>query len=189
MKTSLLLLLASCVLLSYAGEVPADYVGSKKCKICHNKVKVGQQYDIWEKGPHAKSFETLKSEQAINIAKGLGIAEPPEKAAACLSCHVSGWSTASGYKLEVDPLDKKALKVNTDLARVGCESCHGPGSLYKSKKTMIGIANGELKGGDHGLINIVSETCTACHNSDSPTYKPFVFEERVKEIVHPTPTK
>lgn len=164
-----------------------DYVGSKKCKICHSKPEAGEQYSIWESGPHATSFETLKNEKSKAIAKKMGLSTPPESSPECLRCHVSGWGEASGYQLNVDPLDKRAVKKNADLARVGCESCHGPGKDYKSKKTMQAIYDGTLDGASVGLKPIVPESCTSCHNSDSPTYKPFDFELRVKEIKHLIP--
>lgn len=165
-----------------------DYIGSDKCKICHKKETAGQQYAIWTKGPHASSFETLKNDQSKEIAKKMGLTVAPEKAPQCLKCHVTGWGDG-GYQLEVDPADKRGVKRNTDLARVGCEACHGAGKKYKSKKTMLGIYNGELKGEDYGLLPIIESSCTNCHNEESPTYKKFVFEERVKEIVHPVPPR
>ena len=189
MKKLMLFMLLFTSVIVFGQNKTAEYVGSKKCKICHSKPEVGSQYGIWAEGPHANAFETLKSDAAKAITKKMGIKEAPETAAACLACHVTGWGTASGYQLEVDPLDKKAVKTNTDLASVGCESCHGAGSLYKSKKTMIAITAGEVKGETVGLTNITAKTCTVCHNSDSPTYKPFDFAVRVKEVAHPAPKK
>lgn len=184
MKTlHFLILLLTCGLL-----FGADYIGSDKCKICHKKETAGEQYPIWEKGPHARSFETLKSDQSKAIAKKMGLKVAPDQAPECLKCHVTGWGDG-GYQLDVDPADARAVKTNDDLARVGCESCHGAGKEYKSKKTMLGIYNGELKGEDFGLTTITAKTCTSCHNPDSPTYKKFVYEERVKEIVHPVPPR
>ena len=183
----LFLLLVTAVV--FAQEKSAEYVGSKKCKICHSKAEVGGQYGIWEKGPHASSLETLKSDASKAIAKKMGLKVPADQAPECLSCHVTGWGTASGYQLKVDPLDKKAVKKNADLASVGCESCHGAGSLYKSKKKMISISAGEIKGETLGLTSINAKTCTVCHNSDSPTYKAFDFAVRVKEVAHPAPKK
>ena len=54
---------------------------------------------------------------------------------------------------------------------------------------MIAIANGSVKGETVGFNTITEETCTTCHNSDSPTFKPFDFATRVKEIAHPAPKK
>ena len=189
MKKMLIVLLVLTVGMVYAQPATGDYVGSKKCKICHSKAEVGSQYSIWEKGLHANSMETLKTAAAQAIAKKMGLKTSADQAPECLSCHVTGWGTESGYQLSVDPLDKRAVKKNKDLSRVGCESCHGAGSLYKSKKKMIAIADGSVKGETLGLNTITEATCTVCHNSDSPTFKPFDFAARVKEIAHPAPEK
>ncbi|NQV30427.1 MAG: hypothetical protein HQ508_06030 [Candidatus Marinimicrobia bacterium] len=189
MKKLVLLFLTFASILVFAQEVPSEYVGSKKCKICHSKAEVGSQYGLWEKGPHAKSLETLKTDAAKAIAKKMGLKEAPENSDACLKCHVTGWGDPSGYQLTVDPLDKRAVTTNENLASVGCESCHGAGSLYKSKKDMVAIGDGSVKGETLGLVAIKAETCTVCHNAKSPTYKPFVYADRVKEIAHPAPGK
>ncbi len=189
MKKLILLLLSLASILVIGQEAKPEYVGSKKCKICHSKAEVGAQYSKWANGPHAGSLETLKTDASKAIAKKMGIKVAPEKAPECLVCHVTGWGSASGYQLEVDPLNKKAVKKNAALEAVGCESCHGAGSLYKSKKKMIAIADGTVKGETLGLTNINEKTCTTCHNSDSPTYKPFDYAVRVKEVAHPAPEK
>ncbi len=46
--------------------------------MCHKGTKKGNVFEKWEKGPHAKAFETLKK-------KG------EEKNPECLSCHVTGF--------------------------------------------------------------------------------------------------
>ena len=189
MKKLILLLMSLCVTVAFSQDVTGDYVGSKKCKICHSKTEVGAQYSKWENGPHATSLETLKTAAAKAIAKKMGLKVDPDQAPECLVCHVTGWGTESGYQLTVDPLDKKAVKKNDDLSRVGCESCHGAGSEYKSKKVMVAITAGTTKGSTVGLTTITAETCTACHNKKSPTYKPFDFAVRVKEVAHPAPEK
>jgi DnaJ-class molecular chaperone len=89
--------------------------------------------------------------------------------------------------LDVDPANARAVKVNNDLARIGCESCHGPGNAYKSKKTMLLVSNGEIDCKDLGFLKTDQTSCKKCHNEDSPTYKPFDFTVRVKEIMHPYP--
>lgn len=189
MKRMLIVLLILAVGMAYAQTATGEHIGSKKCKMCHSKAEVGSQYSIWEKGPHSGSFETLKTDAAKAIAKKMGLKVSPDQAPKCLSCHVTGWGTESGYQLEVDPLNKKAVKKNNDLSRVGCESCHGAGSLYKSKKTKAAIAAGTITGESVGLITITEKTCTVCHNSDSPTYKPFDYAVRIKEVAHPAPEK
>lgn len=152
------------LLIAQQEEKKFEYVGSKKCQICHKSEKSGNQWEKWSEGPHAKAFETLASEKAKNIAKEKGI-EDPQKAEECLSCH-NGWDGEEA---------------------VGCEDCHGPGSEYKSMKVMKGIFKGELKPEDYGLVRPTEETCKKCHNEQSPTYKEFKSEEFFKQIAHPVP--
>jgi len=189
MKKMLVVLLILSVGMVYSQTDTAEYVGSKKCKICHSKEEVGSQYSIWENGPHARSMESLKTDAAKAIAKKMGLKVAPDQAPECLSCHVTGWGTESGYQITVDPLDKKAVKVNEDLASVGCESCHGAGSLYKSKKTKAAIADGTITRESVNLLTISEKSCTVCHNKKSPTYKPFDYAVRIKEVAHPAPGK
>ena len=52
------------------------YVGVAKCRSCHKKELIGNQFEEWQKGPHAKAFTTLKGDKAIKIAKEKGLAKP-----------------------------------------------------------------------------------------------------------------
>jgi len=165
-KVMMLLLVSAGLLIAEETEKKFEYVGTKKCKICHKSEKSGNQWGKWSEGPHAKAFETLASEESKKIAEKMGI-EDPQKSDKCLSCH-NGWDGEEA---------------------VGCEDCHGPGSEYKSMKVMKGIFKGELKGEDYGLVTITEETCKKCHNENSPTYKEFKFEEFLKQIAHPVPEK
>ena len=99
----------------FAAPKEANYVGSAKCKTCHNADKNGAQYKIWESKAHAKAYADLKTDAAKAKAKAAGI-EDPLKSEKCLSCH----TTAAG---------KKNVDASYDITEgVGCESCHGPGS-------------------------------------------------------------
>jgi hypothetical protein len=167
--------------LGTAGVAGADakYVGASKCKTCHKKELIGDQYGAWEKSAHAKAFELLKGEKAKEVAAAKGIAGAPHEAAECLECH----ATAQG--LSAAQVAAKPLKVEDG---VQCESCHGPGSDYKKKKTMAdhaaSVAAGMWEPGKKEAI------CTACHNDKSPTWdaaKGFDFEARKKDIAHPIP--
>jgi len=187
MKRALFFLLIVALGLAFA-QADANYIGSKKCKICHNKAEKGSQYDKWSAGPHAGAFETLKNDESKAIAKKMGLKTAPEKSPECLVCHVTGWGGNGGYSLDVDPADTRAVRTNDDLASVGCESCHGPGSLYKSKSKMVAIQTGELDGATLGMFTPDEANCVSCHNEKSPTYKKFDFKVRVKEIDHDDPT-
>ena len=161
-----------------AGKEP-QYVGAKKCKTCHKKELIGNQYGAWEEAKHSKAFESLKGEKALEIAKEKGLSAPPHEAPECLKCH----ATAYGE----DP-SKFASKPLNPEDGVQCESCHGPGSLYRKKKTMSdhdkSVAAGMWEPGEDEKI------CQKCHNKDATGWDPeegFNFEERKEEIAHNIP--
>jgi hypothetical protein len=184
MKTSIRILMMAAFILTAGQAEAADkeplYVGAKKCRTCHKKELIGNQYGEWEKGPHAEAFDKLKSEDAVKIAKEKGIAGPPHQADECLKCHV----TAYGEDAARFSKGKKLKAADG----VQCESCHGPGSLYRKKKVMSdhekSIAAGMWEPGEDEKI------CTGCHNDESPTWdaeKGFDYEKRKEEIAHAIP--
>lgn len=170
-KTLVILLLAFFAF----GTLPAQdfkYIGAPKCKMCHNKPPKGEQYNVWLKGPHANAMKTLANEESKKIAADKGIADPTTDPA-CIKCH----STVG----HIDASLVAGIKIDEG---VSCESCHGPGSRYKGASVM---KNQELAM-KNGLILPTEEVCLKCHNKESPTYKPFNFEEKVALIAHPDPT-
>ncbi|MFQ5599343.1 MAG: multiheme c-type cytochrome [Candidatus Krumholzibacteriia bacterium] len=151
------------------------YVGVKKCGMCHKAKAKGNQLGKWEDSKHAKAFETLATEKALQFAKERGLDKPPQESDECLKCHVTG----HGKPAELfEASFKKELGVQ-------CESCHGPGSDYKKMKIMkdreIAVAA--------GLVIPDEKTYKQCHNEESPAYKGFDFEERFALIAHPNPKK
>jgi hypothetical protein len=164
---------------SGAAKTAHKYTGAKKCKTCHGKELIGDQYAEWQKGEHAKAYETLKGEEAIELAKKKGITGPPHEAEECLKCHVTA------YGAPASAFAKKPLKATDG---VQCESCHGPGKDYQKKKVMSDRKKATAKGmwdpGEDATI------CTACHNDESPTWDPakgFDHEEAKKNVSHPIP--
>jgi hypothetical protein len=131
------------------------------------------QHKAWSESAHAKAFTNLKSADAKVVA---AVAEkmkvelkgPAAESADCVKCHVTGYELAGGY-----PAADSAK--TAAVAAVGCESCHGPGSLHviasKAEKTKF-------------IYKIVSaKMCTECH---TPTMTPkFKYNEMVKSGVHP----
>ncbi len=111
-----------------------SYVGIRRCRNCHRKELMGDQYGAWQKGPHAKTLETLKSAEAVEIATQKGIAAPPHEAAECLKCHVTA------FGVEADRI--RFALAQTD--GVQCESCHGPGNDYRRNRTMA----------DHAIVGL-----------------------------------
>lgn len=189
------ILFALIVLLSFTVAQDFEYVGAAKCKMCHNKSEKGEQYTKWLEGPHSGAFETLKSDESTKIAADMGITGNAWDAPECIKCHTTGFGSG-GYEVMGDdfwnPADddkagKKAVKRMSGLQAVGCESCHGPGSEYKSKKVKEQIVAGEITPESVGLWEVTEELCVTCHNEQSPTFEGFNFEERSAEIAHPRP--
>jgi hypothetical protein len=150
------------------------YVGATVCKPCHNLPKTGKQFDKWMSKPHAQAYKTLANEQSQKIAKEMKIKDA-QKSEKCLKCHVTAYGVP-------DSLLGKKYSIEDGVT---CEACHGPGEKYKSMKIMkdkeLALKN--------GLIEPTEELCVGCHNKESPTYKPFKYEEAVKVIDHSYPEK
>jgi hypothetical protein len=148
------------------------YIGAPKCKMCHMKPAKGNQHGKWLEGPHANAMKTLAGEEAKKIATAKGIADPTTDPA-CIKCHST-----------VGHIDAKLIASIKIDEGVSCESCHGPGSMYKGASVM---KNRELSM-QKGLILPTEEVCKSCHNEESPTYKPFDYAAATAKIAHPDPT-
>lgn len=173
--TKIALTLALMVMFAATSFAQNEFVGVKTCGMCH-KAKTGDQLKIWENSAHAKAFEVLKSDEAKKIAEKKGLGDPSTEAA-CLKCHVTA------YNADASLLGKKYDKEDG----VGCESCHGAGSEYKSNKTMKDHAAAVAAGMTDFSAEGSAEThCKTCHNEESPTFKGFVFAEKWEKIKHPT---
>ncbi len=156
-----------------AEDAEHKFIGVQKCGMCHKSEKKGNQLGQWEASKHAKAFETLASPEALKIAKEKGLDVPPQKADACLKCHVTG----HGMKAELFEASFKPEQ------GVQCETCHGAGSGYKSLKVMKDREASMAA----GLIIPDESTCRRCHNEESPNFKGFDFAKAWAEIAHPNP--
>jgi hypothetical protein len=176
LQLTVLFLLTLGVFFAFGQTPKFKYVGVAKCKTCHNTKKSGKQYTIWKNGPHAKAMESLKSKEALEYAKAHNIADPSTDPK-CIKCH----STMGAIdKSLIDPKGKLTMEEG-----VSCESCHGPGSVYRKRSIMIS----HEKSLANGLILPTKEVCVKCHNKENPFYKPFDFDKYVAKIAHPTPKK
>lgn len=177
-KLNLISFLIAAVLVgtSFGQEKKANsFIGVDACGTCHKTEKQGKQLDIWKNSKHSQAFKTLQTKEADKIAADLGHTTAAAKTDACLKCHVSG-----------NDVDKSLLGEKFKMEDgVQCETCHGPGSNYKSLKVMKSkeeaIANGLM------VHEKVEDFCTSCHNAESPTYVEFKYEEMWAKIQHPTP--
>ncbi len=150
------------------------YVGTKTCRMCHNNAKSGNQYKIWQHSKHAQAYKILLSKKANDYAmKKYG--KKAIKVEKCLTCHTTGSNVAAKFK-------EHRFKVEDG---VQCETCHGPGSAYKSYSVMKSRKKAIAK----GLIIYTdpSKLCVKCHNKENPFYKKFDFNKYWKQIVHNFP--
>jgi hypothetical protein len=138
-----------------------QYIGADKCKICHNKPATGAQYTVWASSKHSQAMKSLNAEQA--------------KDPKCTKCHSTYASVDAGL-----------ISTLTLEEGVSCESCHGPGSAYKSMGNMTNPAAGAKV----GLISVPDEAvCKKCHNAESPNFKGFDYATYKAKISHPNPNK
>jgi hypothetical protein len=169
--TIILIIVFSFALAGFSADTP-EYVGANKCKACHNSEKSGAQYKKWSGAKHSKAYTDLKSDNAKKKAEAMGVKDPltDEK---CLTCH----TTAHGAKNVAD-----SYKIEEG---VGCESCHGPGSLYrkntvmKNQKAAIAV----------GMVIPDEKTCQKCHKADTKGHENKFkdFKTEFAKIAHPIP--
>lgn len=179
------------------GEEKASYVSYKRCGGCHISQK-----DSWLDTSHAKAFESLKPKVKADEKKKAKL--DPNKDYTndkdCIGCHTTGYGDKGGYKPDMPEKKAKFLQA------VGCEMCHGAGSLFRKKhkeaganfrKTKQPTARKELV--DAGQVFDYEEACARCHlnykgsawKGAKEPYTPFTpavdakykfdFEKAVKE--------
>ena len=165
-----------------AGDA-GKYIGAEKCKNCHEAKSKGSQFSAWKATKHAHAFDVLATDEAKKTAKAKGI-DDPQKADACLKCHVTAFGAPAASLA-------KGFPVNLG---VQCETCHGPGE--KHFKARMAAAGEEDAGSewvevpdDEIVKSPTAKTCLACHNEESPSFKPFCFKKRSHEIQHLDPRR
>jgi len=146
-----------------------SYVGVQNCTGCHRGPEMGYQFSRWKLSGHARAYAVLAGPRAREIAQGEGLKVEPQRAPACLRCHVTGYDEATGH-----------LETYTPADGVGCESCHGAGSDYFAEAVM----RDPRAAAAAGLLPVTRETCAPCH--DTAHGQPFDFDEASAEIAHPT---
>ena len=138
-------------LLAAVPTVPDDgprHVGSAACAPCHGAIVAS-----WRATPHGWAHATLER---------TGDAADPE----CLACHVVGWTRDPSRAWQRVASGFASKAATPDLADVGCEACHGPGSAHVADPTNrahFGPARtpGKVwKTPDRG-------TCAACHDPEN----------------------
>jgi hypothetical protein len=172
-KKALLLFCMALFITSIISAQTNKYIGADKCKMCHNKAATGDQYAKWLQDPHSQAIKTLGNQKSLDYAKKNGIADPT-KEAKCLKCHSTFDAVAANLRGGITQADG-----------VSCESCHGPGSTYKSPSIMKNIALAK----QNGLIEPDQALCLKCHNKENPFFKEFNFAAASAKIAHKNPAK
>jgi peroxiredoxin len=134
------------------------YAGSEACKTCHAK-----EHGLWSQSGHAHAVETLEKRNKAGDPK-------------CITCHVTGHGRPGGFP------DGGRPGEHADLARVGCESCHGPGAEHVKAggKQPAGV----LKLGDKCDSCVILQICGSCHDdANDPGFR-FEVEQKIERIRH-----
>jgi len=149
MATLLLLIAASTApdstKVDMADKVKHEFIGAKKCKICHK-----EEYSSWETTSHAKAWDLLKPEE--------------QKKEKCVGCHSTGITTkgvllesvqceachgaGSDYKKK-SIMEDRELSVKNGLIipdSTVCVSCHNERS-----PTFEGFDYVKYRGNDKGI--------------------------------------
>ena len=167
-----------------SAESDHKYAGHMKCKNCHRKEGIGNQYGIWLESAHAKTYETLATDEAKKWAAEAGV-ENPQTDEKCIKCH----TTAHGVP------DAMVSRKFDRTAGVQCEACHGAGKDYRKKKIMVDQDLAVSK----GLVLQSEKVCVTCHNDESPAWDTqrytradgskvgFDYDQAVAKIRHPVP--
>lgn len=138
----------------------AQYVGSNACQSCHAK-----EFETWQASPHAHAVKTL--EQAGKQGN-----------ADCLACHTTAYGKPGGYPAGGTP------ESSPDFARVGCESCHGPGGDHVGESARrVGTI---LSLGDKCDSCVILKVCGTCHDQANDPGFEFEVEKRIEAQRHGT---
>ena len=140
------------------------YVGSDACAGCH-----ASEYATWLSSPHARSLASLESKQQAGA---------PD----CLRCHTTALGKSGGFADSGDLVSFAAE--NADLARVGCESCHGPGADHIGESTAkVGTI---LSLGDKCDSCVILQVCGTCHDAANDPEFEFSVQEKIDRQRHGT---
>lgn len=121
------------------------YTGNMTCIVCHINI-----FSHWKGTKHYAAYETLEKERSqFN----------PE----CVKCHVTGFDYSTGFE---------SIDDTPDLKGVGCESCHGFGSIHTVSAT------------DAPYGKVYEKNCLECHNPEnSPRFEYTPYLDKIKHPV------
>lgn len=122
-----------------------SFIGSAACGECHEEQF--ENYHTYSKKAH--SWQSVKI--MLSDLK-------PDEAERCFDCHTTGHGKPGGFV---------SFAATPHMADVGCETCHGPGSLHAEE-------------GDTQFIQRTPtiDQCQACHSKERVgdfNFKPLLF--------------
>lgn len=155
------------------------YIGTEACKKCHDHA-----YEVWKASKHSHAYQTLVDAKHPSLRQFDG---------ECIVCHTVGFSYKTGYPNETGKIK---------LKDVGCESCHGPGSLHaknpenqewRERMNLPWLA--ARKNGNEQAKNLAIEKfCVTCHDIDNDVTwvhkknnNPFQEKWINRKIIHNAP--
>ncbi len=137
----------------------ASYVGSDACQECH-----ASEYATWHANPHAEALASLAKSDHTQDAN-------------CLRCHTTAYGKG-GFPEGGKPQD------HPDLARVGCESCHGPGGDHvKEGHPKLGSI---VSLGDKCDSCVILQICGGCHDDANDPGFEFEVLDKIEAVRHGT---
>jgi hypothetical protein len=153
------------------------YVGSESCGRCHTSA-----YDVWKDSAHGHAYKTL----VIATRPSLRQYDPE-----CVMCHVTGFGYEGGFT--------DAVKTPR-LENVGCESCHGPGSVHaanpnnpvwQTRMNPWKVPEKETPQAKARREGKIEKSCVQCHDMDNDVTwkndgKEDPFPRKWRQIAHPT---
>ncbi len=154
------------------------YVGVLVCAKCHEHH--GQS---WAKTPHAAALNSLKPAMKIEEKQRAGLDPEKDYSAdpGCVGCHTTGFGTVGGYN---------PAEPDKTLARVGCESGHGAGSVFREEHSEAERKmQAEAEATNRSVLVAAGQNfdfegaCATCHmnyegstwSGAKPPYSPFTL--------------
>lgn len=128
-------------------EGQAGYVGTARCGECH-----AEALTWWGTTLHGHAYQTL-----VDVHKEYNLA--------CVGCHVTGYNRPGGATVA-------HVGDHGELQNVGCENCHGPGSLHSADPESGHIAR-----------DMNEDTCLRCHTPEHSDR--FVYDAYRRMMIAP----
>ena len=142
--------LAGMTMLGGATVPGAHFVGTTNCTACHTSA--------------ATTHNTSRHARALSSLVTKGYRHDPD----CLRCHVTGLDLPNGFKRRGEDAPQ------AHLGQVGCETCHGRGSVHVAERAAGRAASGSLQ-------PVTPATCQRCHDTEnSPKFDYATYWERIR---------